>query len=187
MVSLTSLWIPILVSAVVVFFASFVLHMVIPFHKNDLRKIPREDEFLAAIRQFDLPAGDYAAPHADSPAAMKDPEFIARREKGPTVIMTFAPGAPPPMSSTLVKWFIYCIVVTLFAAYIASRAVGPNAEYMEVFRFVGTTAFMGYALALAQNSIWYMKDKGATFRSMIDGLAYALLTAGVFGWMWPGS
>lgn len=187
MVSLMSLWIPILVSAVVVFLASFLLHTVIPFHRNDLRRIPREDEFLAAIRQFDLPAGDYAAPHADSPAALKDPAFIEKRAKGPTVLMTLEPGAPPPMSSQLIKWFVYCIVVTLFAAYIASRAIRPGAEYLEVFRFVGTTAFMGYALALPQNSIWYMKDKGATFRSMIDGLAYALLTAGVFGWMWPGS
>lgn len=187
MVSMMSLWLPILVSAAVVFLASFVLHMIIPFHKNDLRKIPREEEFLGAIRQFNLPAGDYAAPHAGSPAEMKDPAYVARRDKGPTVLMTLRPGAPPPMSSTLMKWFIYCIVVTVFAAYVASRAVRPAAEYMEVFRFVGTSAFMGYALALVQNSIWYMKDKGATFRSMIDGLAYALLTAGVFGWMWPGS
>lgn len=187
MVSLMSLLVPILVSAVVVFIASAILHMVIPFHKNDLKKIPREDEFLAAIRQFDLPAGDYAAPHGGSAEGMKDPAYLEKRAKGPTVLMTLTPGAPPAMSSHLIKWFIYCIVVTLFAAYVASRALTPGAEYMEVFRFVGTTAFMGYSLALVQNSIWYMKDGAATFRSMIDGLAYAMLTAGVFGWMWPAA
>ncbi|MGK2933678.1 MAG: hypothetical protein ACSLFE_00330 [Gemmatimonadaceae bacterium] len=182
-----SLLIPIVVSAVIVFFASFILHMVIPFHKNDLKKVPREDEFLAAIRGFNLPAGDYAAPHVDSPAEMKDPVFIEKRAKGPTVIMTTAPGAPPAMSVTLTKWFIYCVVVSLLCAYVAGRTLDPGTHYLQVFRIIATTAFMGYALALVQDWIWYMKDSGATFRSMIDGLAYALLTAGVFGWLWPAA
>lgn len=187
MVSLTSLLVPIVLSAALVFLASFILHMVIPFHRNDIKKVPQEDELLAAIRGFNLPAGDYAAPHADSPAAMKDPAFLEKRAKGPTVIMTTAPGAPPPMSTTLTKWFIYCVVVSLFCAYIASRTLAVGTDYLQVFRIVGTTAFMGYALALLQTWIWWMKDGGATFRSMVDGLAYALLTAGVFGWMWPAA
>lgn len=187
MVSLASLLVPMLLSAVAVFVLSFILHVVIPFHRNDVRKIPREDEFLAAIRAFNIPAGDYAAPHADSAAAMKDPAFVEKRAKGPTVIMTTAPGAPPPMSVTLTKWFIYCVVVSLFAGYIASRTLPAGTDYMAVFRIVGTTAFMGYALALPQAWIWWMKDGPATFRSMIDGLAYALVTAGVFGWMWPSA
>lgn len=187
MVSLTSLLVPILVSAVAVFLVSFVLHMVIPFHKNDIRKIPREDEFLAAMRGFNLPAGDYAAPHADSPAAMKDPAFLEKRAKGPTVIMTTAPGAPPPMSVTLTKWFIYCVVVSLFVAYVASRSLPLGTEYMQVFRITATTAFMAYSFAVVQNWIWWMKEGGATFRTMIDGLAYALATAGVFGSMWPAA
>ncbi|MCR4339363.1 MAG: hypothetical protein NUW01_05690 [Gemmatimonadaceae bacterium] len=187
MVSLTSLLIPILVSAVVVFLVSFILHMVIPFHRSDIKKIPGEDEFLAAIRGYNLPAGDYAAPHADSPAAMKDPAFVEKRNKGPIVIMTTTPGGAPPMSVTLTKWFIYCVVVSLFSAYIASRTLSPGTEYLQVFRIVGTAAFMGYALALLQNWIWWMKDGGATFRSIIDGLAYALATAGVFGSMWPAA
>src|SRR5688500_9909722 len=182
-----SLWLPILASAVAVFLVSFLLHMVIPFHKNDIQKIPREDEFLNAIRGFNLPAGDYAAPHADSPAAMKDPAFMEKRNKGPIVIMTTTPGAAPPMSSHLLQWFIYSVVVSIFSAYIASRTLPAGTEYMQVFRIVGTTAFMGYALALFQNSIWWMKNWGATFRSAIDGLAYALATAGIFGWMWPGA
>lgn len=187
MVSLMSLVVPILVSAVLVFIASALLHMVIPFHKNDLRRIPREDEFLDAVRRLELPSGDYVAPHAESAGAMKDPAYVEKRARGPMVLMTVAAGAPRSMAASLSLWFVYCIVVGLFAAYVTGRALPPGAEYMEVFRFVGTTAFMGYSLALVQNSIWYMKDSGATFRSMIDGLAYALLTAGVFGWMWPGS
>jgi hypothetical protein len=187
MVSLTSLLIPILVSAVAVFLVSFVLHMLVPFHKNDIRKIPQEDEFLSFVRGLNLPKGDYAAPHADSPAAMKDPVFMEKRNKGPIVIMTTTPGGAPAMSTHLTKWFIYCVVVSIFCAYVASRTLAPGTEYLQVFRIIGTTAFMGYALALVQNWIWWMKDGPATFRSMIDGLAYALATAGVFGSMWPAA
>ena len=185
MVPLMTLGLPILVSAVIVFVASFILHMVLPLHRNDLRKLPKEDEFLDALRRFDIPPGDYGVPHAASPAAMKDPEFVAKMKKGPIVLMTFAPGQPPSMATNLVLWFVYSLVVSLFAAYIASRALGPGASYLEVFPFVGTTAFLGYSLALAQHSIWYKRNWGTTARSMFDGLVYGLLTAGTFGWLWP--
>jgi len=38
MIPLTALWLPILVSAVIVFFASFIMHMVLAYHKSDYRK-----------------------------------------------------------------------------------------------------------------------------------------------------
>jgi hypothetical protein len=185
MVPLTSLWLPIVLSAVLVFVASFVLHMLLPLHRGDLRKLPREDEVLDALRRVDIPAGDYAAPHAGSPAAMKDPAWVEKMKRGPQVLMTVVPGRAPSMTGELVQWFVYCLVVSVFSAYLAGRAVGPGSEYLEVFRFVGTTAFAAYALALPQHSIWYRRNWGATLRSMFDGLVYALLTAGTFGWLWP--
>lgn len=185
MVPLTSLVIPILVSAVIVFVASSIMHMVLPYHKGDMRKLPKEDEVLEALRRFNLPPGDYGAPHPGSAAGMKQPEFIEKRKKGPIVLMTVAPGRPPSMAANLVQWFLYSILVSLFAAYIAGRALAPGADYLTVFRFVGTTAFMGYSLGLLQHSIWYMRNWGTTLKSVFDGLVYALLTAGVFGWLWP--
>ena len=89
------------------------------------------------------------------------------------------------MTTSLVLWFLYSVVVSFFAAYIAGRAVGPGADYLTVFRFVGSTAFMGYSLALLQNSIWYKRNWGMTLKSMFDGLVYGLLTAGTFAWLWP--
>ena len=82
-------------------------------------------------------------------------------------------------------WFVYSILVSFFAAYITGRALGPTADYLAVFRFVGATAFMGYSLALLQNSIWYKRSWRTTLLSMFDGLVYGLLTAGTFGWLWP--
>jgi hypothetical protein len=150
-----------------------------------MRKLPKEDEVLEALRRINLPPGDYAAPHPGSAAGMKQPEFIEKRKKGPIVLMTVAPGRPPSMAVNLVQWFLYSILVSLFGAYIAGRALAPGADYLTVFRFVGTTAFMGYSLGLLQHSIWYMRNWGTTLKSVFDGLVYALLTAGVFGWLWP--
>lgn len=187
MVSLTALVIPILISAVVVFIASSIIHMVLPYHRTDVRKVPlqQENDILETLRRLNLPPGDYAAPHAGSAAAMKDPEFVAKMRKGPLVFLTLAPGAVPSLGTSLSLWFIYIVVVTVFAAYITSRAAGPGTDYLTVFRFVGTTAFMGFSLALLHESIWYKRSWSRTFKSIFDGLVYALLTAGVFGWLWP--
>jgi hypothetical protein len=89
------------------------------------------------------------------------------------------------MGPSLAQWFIYCAVVSVVAAYVGSRAVAPGGDYLDVFRFVGTTAFCCYAMALPQASIWFRRNWGATLRSMFDGLVYGLLTAGTFGWLWP--
>jgi hypothetical protein len=95
------------------------------------------------------------------------------------------PPGPMSMRNQLINWFIYAIVVGVFAAYVAGRALGPGARYLSVFRFAGVTAFAGYALALWQMSIWYRRSWLTTIKSTVDGVIYALLTAGVFGWLWP--
>jgi hypothetical protein len=77
------------------------------------------------------------------------------------------------------------VVVEIFAAYIAGRALSAGAPYLHVFRFAGATAFVGYSLALWQMSIWYRRAWSSTIKATVDGLIYALLTGGVFGWLWP--
>ena len=112
MVPLTLLWLPILLSAVLVFVASFIIHMVLGYHRTDMRKLPseKEDQLLDALRRLNLPPGDYAAPHAGSAAGMNEPAFVAKATKGPIAFMTIAPGGPPSMTSNLVIWFLYSIV-----------------------------------------------------------------------------
>ncbi len=185
MVSLTSLWIPVLLSAVIVFVVSSIIHMVLPYHRNDVRKVPKEDALMDALRGLDLPPGDYAVPHAGSMEGMKKPEFVEKMKRGPIAFLTVAPGATPSMAMPLLLWFLYSVVVSIFAGYIAGRALPPGAHYLAVFRFVGASAFMGYSLALLQNSIWYKRNWGTTLKSVFDGLLYGLFTAGTFGWLWP--
>lgn len=185
MVSLLSLWLPILLSAVLVFVASSIIHMLLGYHAGDWRKLPKQDAVQDALRPFHIPAGDYMLPRPDSMKDMNSPAFKARQAKGPVVIMTVFPSRQSGMAKSLVLWFLYAIVVAKFAGYVAGITLGPGAPYLTVFRITGTVAFAGYSLALLQHSIWYQRRWATTVISMFDGLIYALLTAGVFGWLWP--
>ena len=185
MVPLASLWLAIVLSAVIVFVASSIIHMVLQLHRNDIRKLPDEDAVLDAVRRANVPPGDYAAPHSGSAANMKNPEFVEKWKRGPILMMTVAAGRVPGMANSLILWFVYSLIVSWIAGYVASRALGTGASYLDVFRFVGTVAFASYSLALMQHSIWYLRNWGTTLKSMLDGLIYGLLTAGVFGWLWP--
>jgi hypothetical protein len=99
--------------------------------------------------------------------------------------MTVLKSGAPNMGPSLIQWFVYCLFIGFFAAYITSRAVGPDPHYLTIFRFAGAASFAGYSLALIQNSIWYKRAWSTTFKTMFDGFVYALVTAGVFGWLWP--
>lgn len=185
MVPVLSLWLPILLSAAIVFIASSILHMLLPFHRSDYRKLPDEDGVMDAFRKFNVPPGDYLFPCASNPKEMKEPAFREKWNKGPVGLMTVMESGPPAMGKSLALWFVYCTIVGVFAAYVAGRALGPGARYLAVFRFAGVTAFAGYALALWQNTIWYKRAWITTLKSTVDGLVYGLLTAGTFGWLWP--
>ena len=185
MISLLSLWLPILLSALFVFIVSSIIHMFLTYHKNDFRKVLDEDGVMDSLRSFNIPPGDYFIPRCESTKAMSSPKFIEKYTKGPVVLMTVFKSGPPSMTKNLIQWFIYCIIVGFLAAYITSRAVEPGSHYLEVFRFVGCTSFIGYSMALLQNSIWYRRSWCTTIKSMFDGLIYALVTAGTFGWLWP--
>ena len=185
MVSLLSLWLPILLSALLVFIASALMHTVLGYHANDFRKLDDEEAARRSLGAIRIPPGQYVIPYAGSTAAMKSPEYEEKMRTGPVVLLTVRPNGPFNMGSSLGLWFLYILVVSLFAAYIASRAIPPGADYLDAFRFTGTVAFAGYSLALIQESIWYWRSWRTTIVNVLDGLVYALLTAGVFGWLWP--
>lgn len=185
MVSIMSLWLPILLSAVFVFIASSIIHMVLGYHKNNVKKVPNEEGVMDALRQFNIPPGDYMMPRCENTKEMSSPEFTEKMKKGPVMVFTVMPSGPFSMTKNLVQWFIFCLIVGVFAAYIAGRAVGPGEEYLRVFQFAGCTAFIGYALALFHDSIWWERSWSTTFKFVFDGLIYGLLTGGTFGWLWP--
>jgi len=185
MVGFGALWLPVIASAVVSFLASCVIHMALRWHNSDMKKVPREDEVMDALRPFAIPPGDYGMPRPSSMKDMRSPEYTEKFKKGPVMTFTVAPSGSASMAKSLVLWFVYMLVVSVFAAYIAGRALTPGAEFRQVLRFAGATAFIGYCLALYQMSIWYGRSWVTTLKVTVDSLVYAFITGTVFGWLWP--
>ena len=169
---------------VIVFIASSTVHMLPMWHKNDFPLLANQDKIMDALRPFNLPAGEYMFPRPADMAEMKTPAFREKLDKGPKLTMIVMPSARMNMGATLGQWFGFCVVVTVFAAYISARTLPLSATYLQVFRVAGCVSFVGYSLALWPQSIWYKKPWLITAKMSIDGLIYGLLTGGVFGWYW---
>jgi hypothetical protein len=184
MVSLASLWLPILVSAAFVFVASSIIHMAPLWHRNDFRGVPQEADLATALRRLNLAPGDYFLPWAP-PKEHKSAQFRERMTQGPVVLLSVLPNGPIVMAKPLAQWFAYLLIVGAFSALIAGHLLAPGTPYPKVFKVVLTAAFMGYALGLLQNSIWLRRPWSSTLKGCFDGLIYAALTAGTFGWLWP--
>ena len=187
MVSLSALWLPIVLSAVAVFLVSSIIHMALPaWHKNDYPKIPKEEQVMAALRPLAIPPGDYMVPRCLTTAEMKTPEFEEKLKQGPVMVVTVLPNGSWSMGSSLLGWFLYCLVVSVLSALAACLVLAPGAHHHGVFHLIGLTSFAGYAMALWQMSIWYKRSYLTTLKGTVDGLVYALVTAGIFVWRWPG-
>ena len=184
MVAMHTLWLPILLSAVIVFVASSIMHMVLPYHRSDYKKLPEEDKVLAALRPLNLSRGLYIFPFATH-KDIKSPEMIEKQKAGPVGTMTVFPSGPADMGMYLVKWFMYCLVIGVFTAYLTGRVLAPGTNYLAVFRVAGTVSFMAYGVGQLNDSIWKGQPWSNTIKHFIDGLIFALLTAGTFGWLWP--
>lgn len=186
MVPLMSLWMPILLSAVLVFVVSSIIHMLLGYHASDFGAVPKEEEVAESMRKAGISPGNYVIPHCKDPKEMQSEAHVEKMKKGPVVFMTVAPSGPPAMGGALVKWFLYSVLVSIFVAYLTGRALGPGTEYLRVFQISGCAAFMAYSLAFLQDSIWLSQPWSVTLKSVFDGLLYGLVTAGAFGWLWPG-
>lgn len=185
--SLAALWLPIIAAAVIVFIASSIIHMAPLWHRGESPAPPDQDRVLDALRPFAFKPGEYMMPRAADVKAMKSPEFTEKLRRGPVLLMTVLPNGPISMGKSLGQWIVYCVVVSIIAAYITGIALAPGADYMTVFRVASTTSFIGYTVALWQQSIWYSRPWSTTLKLTLDGFIYGLLTGGAFGWLWPAA
>jgi hypothetical protein len=184
MVPLTVLCLPILLSTVVVFVASSIMHMVLPYHRSDYHRLPDEDNVLAALRAAGVKRGVYMFPFGTH-KEMKSPAMVEKQKQGPVGTLTIFPPGPVNMPKYLAMWFVYCLVVGFFTAYLTGRTLPPVAPCLAVFRVAGTTAFMAYGVGQLTNGIWAGQPWSVTIKHVVDGLVYALVTAAAFAWLWP--
>lgn len=186
MTPLHSLWLPTVLSSVVVFVASAFVHMALQWwHRSDYGKVPQEDTVMDLLRPIAIPPGDYMVPSCTGSAEMRTPEFKAKMMKGPVMMLTVVPAGPIRMGKSLFLWFVYLVVISHIAAYLAAHVLPFGAGHRAVFRVVGVTAFLGYSAAICQMAIWYQRSWLTTAKTIVDGLLYAALTAGIFACLWP--
>lgn len=177
---------PVLVAAVLVFVASSVIHMALPWHKNDYPRLANQDAVMDALRPLGLKPGDYMIPRPDRRGDMSSPEFREKMTRGPVAVFTVMPSGQFGMGRGLGLWFIFLLVVSALVALLAaSSGLGAGSDMHPRFHVVALAAFLAYVAGIWPMSIWYRRGWGLTVKATVDGFIYALITAGVFVWLWP--
>lgn len=184
MVPIHTLWLPILLSAVIVFVASSLLHMVLTYHRSDYKKLSDEDKVLAALRSAGVGRGLYMFPYC-SQKDMKSPEMQEKFKQGPVGMLTVFPSGPMNMGKYLGQWYVYCLIVGVLTAYLTGRTLPSGTAYLAVFRVAGAASFMAYGVGHIISGIWGGQPWSNVAKHVFDGLVYSLLLAGTFGWLWP--
>jgi hypothetical protein len=185
METLGGLWLPIVLSAVLVFVASSIIWMVLGADKWHVSRLPDEEAVRAALSKASVPPGQYAVPYGAGTAGMKDPAFVEKMEKGPVAVVTVRRAGRPNMGQFLGSWFVYLLFVSAFVAFVCGQTLPGGAAYLRVFEVAGAVAFGAYSFAQIPNAIWWGRPWKSVLKEVADGLVYALLTAGCFGWLWP--
>lgn len=186
-VSLMQLWIPIVAGGLLVWFASGLIHMALKYHNSDYLELDNEDEVAAALKKGSPSPGVYTTPFCVDMSKMKEESMQQRFKEGPVAFITVFPKGMPPMGKLMGQQIAYSIVGCLFIAYCATLALAPGAEYMTVFRFVAAVGFLTFGWATIPFGIWYGLRWPTIFKYLLDALIYALVAAGVFGWLWPAA
>ena len=184
MAAIAALWLPILLSAVVVFVVSAAVWMAMPHHKNDFSPASDQDALMDAVRSSTPGPGMYFFPWAAG--GENSPEYKEMARRGPVGILRVRdPASVLNMGPAMLKAVVVNLVIGVFVAYLASVALEPGAAYLSVFQVTGTAAFMAHGFIGYQDAIWFGLPARVAFKYSLDGLVYALLTAGIFGWLWP--
>jgi len=184
--SVTQLWLPILVSSVVVFIVSAMAWMVLPHHKEDIKKLPDEKAWFEHLKQADLSPGTYMWPQAVTPEEMKSEEFKTRYDAGPWGNLNILPAKPNFGLNLLLVFLVYAVIGTL-VAYVTGRVNGAGAGFAAVFPVATAAAILGYCTGALPGAIFMAKPARFVFTDFVDALAYAILTGLVFAMLWPSA
>jgi len=185
MVSLAQLWLPILLSAVGIFVSSSLVHMVLKWHNSDYLKLLNEEAVRATLRAGNLAPGQYIVPHCTHGPEMNSPEMKAKFVEGPVGMLLMRKPGAPHMGAALGSWFVLCLVLSIFAAYLASATMAQGTDAMQVFRVVATIVFLSLAGGSAADAIWMGVPWRATIKYILDALIFGAVSGGVFAWLWP--
>jgi len=180
MAFLLGLWLPIVVTAVVLFFASFVAWMILPHHFGDRSKLDKENEFMDHLRDLNVQPGNYLFPYAASGKEMGSQEHQKRYAKGPrgTINIYSMPNTGANLFCTLL-FFLVTATIIGYVAWEALEGWDPaKVTFLKVFQIVGAVGVLTYSSAGILNGIWFKKK---LVTDIVDGIVYGIITGLIFG------
>jgi hypothetical protein len=177
---LTALWLPIIVSAVVLFLMSSVAWTMLPHHNRDYSGMPDEGAQMATLRIWNLAPGRYLIPYAGSHKNARSEDFQKKWKEGPNGSLTIF--APLNMGRNLGLTFLFFLTTSSVLAYLGWVALGTSAEFMHVFRVMGTAGVLTFTAASVPNDIWFRRP---LLTNLIDGIAYGVVCGLIFASLWP--
>jgi len=184
--TLLALWLPILLSAVVVFVISSLVHMVIKWHASDYSALANEDAVRAAIRAGNPTPGRYVVPHCQDMKDMGSEAMLKKYQEGPVGHFTLGPTGAPNIGKNLGQWFLWSLVVAIVAACLASRLIAwDHARAPAAAKLVGAVTFIAHGFGTVTESIWAMRPWSSSVKYLLDAALYAIGSGLIFLWLWP--
>jgi hypothetical protein len=184
--ALLSLWLPILLSAVVVFVISSLIHMVIKWHAPDYRGFSNEDAVRDAIRAGNPTPGKYVVPYCSDMKEMGGEKMLAKYREGPVGLMMIGPNGPPNMGKLLGMWFLFSLLIAVAGAFIATQLFGLDpTRARAAAKLVGAVSFLAYGFGTITETIWGMRSVSSSAKYLLDAALYSVASGFVFYWLWP--
>jgi hypothetical protein len=185
MSAVAQLWLPILVTAVLVFLASSLIHMVFKWHNSEYRKLANEDEVMAALRAGAPTPGQYVMPHCPDMKLMAEEAMQDKYRDGPVGHITLLRNGAPHIGGSLIRWFVFTVAVAAIAGGVTAQVLGLQADSHYAGHLVGMMSLLAYAGGSVQNGIWMGKPWTAVAKDLLDSVIYATISALTFMWLWP--
>lgn len=184
--ALLSLWLPILLCAVVVFVISSLIHMVIKWHAPDYRGFANEDAVRDAIRAGHPTPGRYVVPYCSDMKQMGSEAMLTKYREGPVGHIVLAAPGTPNLGKHLGLWFLWSLAVAAVAAYLATRLVGLDPNHARAAaKLVGAITFIAHGFGTVQESIWTARPWSSSAKHLLDAALYGAGSGLVFLWLWP--
>jgi len=182
--TLIGLWLPIVVSAVLVFVASSLIWMVLGADKWHVRGLADEEAVRDVLLKQGVAPGMYSIPYGTE-SSRKEPAWREKVAKGPVAVLTVRRPGLPKMGAFLGSWFLYLLLVSYLVALVCGHTLARGTSFARAFHVAGAVAFAAYSLSQIPNAIWWGRPWRSALKEVGDGIVYALLTAATFGWLWP--
>jgi hypothetical protein len=177
---------PILLSAVVVFVISSLIHMVLQWHSADYGTLPNEEAIRDVIRAGNPAPGRYVLPHCKEMKEMSSPEMQKKYQEGPVGHVTIMANGLPNMGKYLGQWFLWSLAISVVAGYLVARVIGlDHTHARSAGKLVGALTFIAHGFGSVTESIWGGRPWGHTAKNLVDAALYAVGSGAVFCWLWP--